>query len=116
VAARTPRALLDRFSAVELVADRDSDVESPYSRGLDGCFGAARRYAPDASVTVGALGTKPTVAKVKRAAARLSLDTQVLAIQCDPGSTSSFRRIGGTAFVALGDLDQLRNGLSSVMA
>jgi uncharacterized protein (DUF58 family) len=116
VAARTPRALLDRFSAVELGADRGSHVESPYSRGLDGCFGAARRHAPDASVTVGAIGTTPTVAMVKRAAARLSVDTQVLAVQCDPGASSSFRRVGGTGFVVLGNLEQLRNGLTSVMA
>ncbi len=116
VAVRSPRALLDQFSGVELGADTaERAADSPYRRGIDGCFGAARRHAADASVTVIAMGTQPTVAKAKRAASRLSLDTQVLAIQCAPGSTSSFRRVGGTGFINLGDLNQLRSGLVSVM-
>lgn len=112
VPVRSPRALLDWFSGIELGVTGTGESGG----GIDVCFAAARRHASEASVTVVAIGQVPTVAMVKRAAARVSVDTRVLAIQCAPGVRSSFRRVGGTAFVNIGDLRELRAGLVSVMS
>lgn len=100
------KALLDRFSGVEL---------TPGGGGIDLCFAAARKCAPDASVTAVASGSVPTVANVKRASARMAIDTRIIAVLCDTTLPVSYRLVGSTAFVRLDDVASLRRSLAAVL-
>ena len=108
----SPRALLDQFSGLEL----DVTATGENGGGIDACFAAARRFAAEASVTAIAIGSVPTVAALKRASARVSVDTRILAVACEPGIKSSYRLIGSTGVIRLGALNELRRSLVSVVS
>ena len=101
-----PKGMLDHFSGVEL---------TPGSGTLDECFATARRVAPEASITAGAVGSPPTVPQLRRAALRAPLETHIVLVQCTPDARDGYRIIGNTRFVQITQLGALRRGLTAVI-
>ena len=106
IPAVNPKDLLDRLTRVEPRAG---------SGGINECFATARRVANEASVTTMSVGRTPSVPDIRRAAARATLETKVVVLQCNLEGTNGYRTIGSTAFVQVSALDQLRRGIMAVM-
>jgi uncharacterized protein (DUF58 family) len=101
-----PKALLDRFSAIEGAAGIG---------GTDICLQRARQAAADASVAVVCLGSKLGVPEIRRAATRVAFTTTSVVVRAEIGSTASYRVVGSSRFVNVPELKSLNAGLERVL-
>jgi hypothetical protein len=92
-----PVSLLDSMSGIEL-----TDRHGALMEGV----AVANRVSADASIVAIAVGSVPTVADVRAAAARLKADARVLVFRADPAGASDFRTIGETSIVNAPSLDE----------
>lgn len=97
---------LDRFSAIEAARG---------TGGLQETVTNVRTMAPDASVAVMCVGSAMSVADVRRASSRLSLDAQGIVLRSDAEARPGFQTIGSTKFVNVNDLDGLARGMGAVV-
>lgn len=106
IATANPKALLDRFSAIE--------GRSGFG-GTDVCLQRARQAAADASVAVVCLGSKLGVPEIRRAASRVAFNTTSVVVRADLESPASYRVVGSSRFVNVPNLKALNAGLERVM-
>lgn len=100
--AHSQRALLDHFSRLEGALG---------SGGLDDCVKAVRRHAPEASVAVACVGSRPSVPALQAACRLLSADAVVVVFRAALDTTPGYRQVGDTTYVDLAQLRSLTNGL-----
>jgi uncharacterized protein (DUF58 family) len=122
------QAIRDDHDLAVVTADRELHHETP-TRLLDDCsaleFGGpsdpialvARRAvqtAPDASMAILVVGSKPTPTQMMQAIVPFGVDTRVLVIRCEPGLKVARRSIATTPVITLGDLADLPRALRAV--
>ncbi|WP_084127356.1 DUF58 domain-containing protein [Demequina sp. NBRC 110054] len=99
VPSRTGRRLLDGLSAVE---------PTPLRRGtLTELAGRVGLAVPGASVAMLVTGPRATPAHLRRAAARIPVGVQVVALICEAGAALTRHRIGDISVLTVGDLSDL---------
>lgn len=101
-----PKRMLDKFSAIE--GDRGSG-------GLSEGVTAARSLAPEASVAVMCVGSGVSIADVRAASSRVSLEAMPVVLRADESVEPGYRVIGTTKFVNVPTLRDLARGLGGVV-